>query len=395
MRAMKISAFFVFFLTVSSLIHFYIWQRLAVATQLPVWLQRVSGLFFLILIFSIPLSFLVYRYLEPNLAKTLSQMFLIWAGMSLVVIFSLFSADILLLLQKLISYFIGTNTATDWIENPDRRLFLRRTLSFGALAAAVVATSRGLSAVARGPAIKEVSVVLKKIPAALSGFKIVQISDLHVGATVQTEYVQQVVEMANGQNPDLIVLTGDLVDGNVPQLGPYVNLFKNLKATHGVFMVTGNHEYYSGVDQWVEFLKSIGIKVLINSHAQIGSGDAKFNLAGVCDYTSGEHHPTHRWDLNQTLSGISKELPTVLLAHQPRGCFEAFEKGVDLQLSGHTHAGQIFPFGLFVRLVQPFVQGLHYVGESAIYVNPGTAYWGPPLRVATQSEITALTLKNI
>jgi len=194
--------------------------------------------------------------------------------------------------------------------------------------------------------------------------------------------------------PDLIAITGDLVDGNVDELIERVNLLKQLKAPHGVFFVTGNHEYYSGADAWCQALSQMGIRVLRNERVTIGEGQDIFDLAGIDD-ASASHFPGHSSDLAKALAARDVNRPVVLLAHQPKAIFEASKLGVDLQLSGHTHAGQLWPFTYIVRLVQPYVQGLSRHSErTQIYVNRGTGYWGPPMRLPDRSEITLLEFER-
>jgi predicted MPP superfamily phosphohydrolase len=184
------------------------------------------------------------------------------------------------------------------------------------------------------------------------------------------------------------VITGDLVDGSVEQLGALTAPLKELHAKDGVFFVTGNHEYYSGVDEWLAYLGELGIRVLRNERVPVGPID----LAGVDDWSARSFGHGHGADLSKALAGRDKERPVVLLAHQPQAIVEAEQHGVDLQLSGHTHGGQMFPWVYAVKLVTPYVAGLYQHKTSALYVSRGTGYWGPPVRVGAPAEITHLTL---
>jgi uncharacterized protein len=188
----------------------------------------------------------------------------------------------------------------------------------------------------------------------------------------------------NALRPDLVAGTGDLVDGSVRELGRAVAHLGRLQARHGVYFVTGNHEYYSGAEEWVAHLETLGIKPLRNEHVRIGD-EGGFDLAGIDDHSA-------RPDLKKALGGRDASRACVLLAHQPRGIELADELGVDLQLSGHTHGGQMFPWNLLVRLQQPFVAGLHKLRRAQIYVSCGTGYWGPPMRVGAPAEITEIEL---
>ena len=238
-----------------------------------------------------------------------------------------------------------------------------------------------------------VPIPLADLPAALHGFTIVQISDIHVGPTIRERYVESIVEAVNHLKPDLVAITGDLVDGSVPELGGQVAPLRRLKSRHGSFFVTGNHEYYSGVDPWLAELPRLGIRVLHNEHVVIEHGGARLVLAGVPDYSGGHFDREHRSDPQAALAGAPADAAVkVLLAHQPRSAPAAALAGFDLQLSGHTHGGQFLPWNFFVQFQQPFTAGLHRVGRLWVYVSRGTGYWGPPKRFGAPSEITRVRL---
>jgi predicted MPP superfamily phosphohydrolase len=222
----------------------------------------------------------------------------------------------------------------------------------------------------------------------------VQISDLHVGPTIRRSFVQKVVETANGLKPDAIVVTGDSVDGRVSDLRPHIEPFAQLRATHGVFGVTGNHEYYSGAEGWVRELRRLGVEMLMNEHRVLRHQGASLVLAGVTDYSAGHFDPGQASDPQRALQSAPAGMrPRILLAHQPRSADAAERAGADLQLSGHTHGGQFLPWRWFVPLQQPYVAGLHRHGRMWIYTSRGTGYWGPPKRLGAPSEITRLRLK--
>jgi predicted MPP superfamily phosphohydrolase len=228
---------------------------------------------------------------------------------------------------------------------------------------------------------------------ALTGFRIVQISDIHVGPTIKRAYLEAIVKRVNALNPDVVAITGDLVDGSVAELAAHVAPLAQLRARHGVYFVTGNHEYYSGAPAWVAELRRLGITVLMNEHVLLEHDGSPLVVAGVTDY--GAHHfdPAQRSDPRGALLGLAAgDVPKVLLAHQPRSALAAEEAGFDLQLSGHTHGGQFFPWNLFVRLQQPFTAGLHRLGGLWVYTSRGTGYWGPPKRLFAPSEITQVSL---
>jgi predicted MPP superfamily phosphohydrolase len=245
----------------------------------------------------------------------------------------------------------------------------------------------------RGPQVKKVDIPLKNLPAEFDGFTIAQISDLHIGMVIKHDYVQNVVNITNNLKPDLVALTGDFVDGSVSDLADDAAPLSSLRARDGVFFVTGNHEYYSGVHSWVALLKKIGLRVLLNEHELIRRGNAAIILAGITDYTAERMVASHASDATQALDGSPQGLVRILLAHQPLSYLQASGAGFDLQLSGHTHGGQYFPYNFLVRFFQPYHSGLNNYKDLKIYINRGTGYWGPPFRTRA-SEITLITLRR-
>lgn len=243
-----------------------------------------------------------------------------------------------------------------------------------------------------GPAIKEVDIPLENLPPAFEGFKIVQISDLHVGPTIGRRFAEKVVGLANGLQPDLIALTGDFIDGPVEQLQAEIAPLAGLRAPEGVFYIPGNHEYYWGIDDWVREFASLGAEVLMNRHRVIRRGGDAIILAGVTDYSTLHMHSHEKMDPVKALQGAPQGLVKILLAHQPASFHLAQAAGFDLQLSGHTHGGQYFPFSLVIRFFQTYYKGLNRHENMWVYVNLGTGYWGPPLRTGVPSEITLLRL---
>lgn len=258
---------------------------------------------------------------------------------------------------------------------------------------AAAATLVGALGARRCPKVRSIAVPIAGLPPALHGFSIVQITDLHVGATIKRRYLERVVDAVNALDADVIAVTGDLVDGSVPELAPHTEPLARLKARYGAYFVTGNHEYYSGVHGWITELRRLGLAVLVNEHVVLRREDASLIVAGVTDYNAGLFDPAHRSDPAMALAGAPRDAGAkVLLAHQPRSAFAAARAGFDLQLSGHTHGGQIFPWKYLVRLQQPFTAGLHRVGRLRIYISRGTGYWGPPKRLGAPSEISLLRL---
>ena len=254
---------------------------------------------------------------------------------------------------------------------------------------AILGGSLGLTLVgmiqARWPRVVRVAVPIRGLPSDLEGFRIAQLSDLHVGPTIRRRFVESVVERTNQLEPDLVAVTGDVADGLVPELRDHVAPLGELRAPHGTFFVTGNHEYYWDVRGWTRELARLGVEVLENEHRLLVQGNGRLLLAGVTDLSV-------RSDPAAALHGAPESDVRVLLAHQPKSAYAARAAGFDLQLSGHTHGGQYFPFNILVRLFQPFVSGLHRLERMWLYVSRGTGYWGPPLRFGAPSEITLLEL---
>jgi uncharacterized protein len=251
----------------------------------------------------------------------------------------------------------------------------------------------GLFVARRRPRIVEVRIPVPGLPHALHGFSIAQISDVHVGPTIKRGFVEGIVHRVNGLNADLIAVTGDLVDGSVQQLSVHTAPLAGLAARHGTFFVTGNHEYYSGERAWTEEIRRLGVHVLKNEHVVLKHDGASLVLAGVTDFSAHHFDPAQRSDPAAALFGAPADAGArILLAHQPSSASAAAEAGFDVQISGHTHGGQFWPWNLFVHFFQPFTGGLHRLKNLWIYVSRGTGYWGPPNRFGVPSEITRIRL---
>ncbi|WP_457330216.1 metallophosphoesterase [Rhizobacter sp. P5_C2] len=332
---------------------------------------------------------LVLSAASPILGRRAATGVLAWAGL---IAMGFFSTLLVLTLGRdaVLLAWGGWSLATGAAAIPASVLQLS-ALAVPALA--LLASLLGLLNARRRPGVRRVDVPITDLPPALEGFTLVQISDLHVGPTIRKGFVDRVVDAANALDADVMALTGDLVDGRVPELSEHTAPLGRLQARHGVFAVTGNHEYYSGAPAWVAELRRLGITVLMNEHLLLKHGAGRLLLAGVTDF--GAHHfdEGQRSDPARAMRGASDEAHAkVLLAHQPRSAAAAAEAGFDLQLSGHTHGGQFLPWNLFVPLQQPFVAGLHRLGALWVYVSRGTGYWGPPKRLGAPSEITRLRL---
>lgn len=257
---------------------------------------------------------------------------------------------------------------------------------------ALLVTLVGFVNARRVPRVVDVAIPIDGLAPALHGFTIVQISDIHVGPTIKRGYVQAVVDRVNAIDADLVAVTGDVVDGPVERLALHVEPFAELRSRHGTFAVTGNHEYYSGVEEWIVELRRLGMRVLLNEHALLRHDGAELVVAGVTDFGAQQFDEAQRSDPARAIAGAPPDVPRILLAHQPRSSPAAQAAGFDVQLSGHTHGGQFWPWPMFVRLQQPFTAGLHRAGRLWIYTSRGTGYWGPPKRFGAPSEITRIRL---
>ena len=287
---------------------------------------------------------------------------------------------------------LAASLVPDALLSPATFVAWREVTAAAVPSLAGVLTLLGLWEARRVPRVKRVDVPIEDLPAPLHGFTIVQLSDLHVGPTIKRRQVECVVERVNGLDADLIAITGDLVDGSVRELAEHTRPLGRMRARHGAYFVTGNHEYYSGVHAWVAELRRLGMRVLLNEHVNLRHDGASLVVAGVTDYSAGRFVAGHASDPQRALAGAPDDAVRVLLAHQPRSALEAQHAGVDLQLSGHTHGGQFVPWNFFVRFYQPFNAGLHRLGKLWVYVSRGTGYWGPPKRLGAPSEITRLRL---
>ena len=277
----------------------------------------------------------------------------------------------------------------------ERRRFLVRGLSYGMFGGAFMVTGYGVSQARQIPSIKEVDIAISRLPSALEGFRIVQITDLHIGPTLGRSFVEGVVDVVNTLDAGVVALTGDLVDGSVEQLSGAVAPLSKVMSRYGNFFVTGNHEYYSGVLPWLEKVGSLGFTVLLNDHRVVKPAGETLVVAGVTDLRGGYFFDEHQPDPRAALAGAPKGGISVLLAHQPKAVVDAAAVGFDLQLSGHTHGGQFFPWNLCVGFFQPYVAGLYMVEGTRLYVSRGTGYWGPPVRVGSPSEITLIRLTSL
>jgi predicted MPP superfamily phosphohydrolase len=366
------------------LLHAYIGVRILPALHAwsPAWLVTLAWL--LVSAVVMPLGFAARRVRRQPLSDRIA-----WVGL---VAMGSFSSLFVLTLVRDVALIVSRVLPAAWFDAATAATFTHASALGGPVLAAVM-TLVGFINARRRARVRRVDVPIEGLPASLDGFTIAQISDLHVGPTIKRRYVDAVVEAVNAIGADLIAVTGDLVDGGVAQLRGHTEPLRRLSSRYGTYFVTGNHEYYSGVQPWLAELRRLGFRVLLNEHVVLRHRDAKLVLAGVTDYSAHHYHATHRSDPAAALAGAPSDAALrVLLAHQPASAFDASRAGFDLQLSGHTHGGQFVPWNWFVRFWQPFTAGLHRLGRLWVYVSRGTGYWGPPKRLGAPSEITRLRL---
>ncbi|WP_406396223.1 metallophosphoesterase [Streptomyces sp. NBC_00887] len=272
--------------------------------------------------------------------------------------------------------------------DPSRRLFVARAVGGAAALAGLGTVGYGTYGVLRGPRVKRITVPLAKLPRSAHGFRIAVVSDIHLGPILGRAHTQRIVDSINATRPDLVAVVGDLVDGSVADLGRAAEPLAGLEARHGSYFVTGNHEYFSGAAEWVDHVRELGLHPLENARVEIGG----FDLAGVND-VAGESEGQGP-DFVAALGDRDRGRASVLLAHQPVVIHDAVEHGVDLQLSGHTHGGQLWPGNLLAELANPTVAGLERYGDTQLYVTRGAGAWGPPVRVGAASDITVVELAS-
>jgi len=384
---------FIVFLSVSTLIvlsiHYYLWLRLIRDTGLTRFVGNTGTYLFIALAISFPMALFVDKIVSVKYSFPLLWLSYFWIGIMMLLFFLLFSIDMIKIVIYLFNHFIGTG---EEIINTQRREFVSAVSATAVSSFVFIASGVGIKNYYSSAIVKKIKVLLTDLPASFKGFNIVQISDLHLGQMMTRQTLEKIVDQVNNLAPDLIAITGDLADGSTKRLLSEALPLKKLKAPKGIYFVTGNHEYYSGVEEWTHAIKKMGIKVLNNENIKIKRGEDFFYLAGVTDHEGKRFGKKHASDFNKTLFNLEKDKKKILLAHQPIAVQKASKFGTDLVLAGHTHGGQIWPFNYFVYLQQPYLKGFYEYQGTKLYVNQGTGCWGPPMRLGSQNEITQIIL---
>jgi predicted MPP superfamily phosphohydrolase len=368
----------------SALLHAYVgWRLLPALAAWPAFAVALGVLLALSAVL-IPLALRARAMRSRRVAEAI-----VWAGMLCAGLFS--SLFVLTLVRDVMLTTVAIVNAVGPGLVPAREFLVDSAVV--AAGGALLMSVLGFANARRTASVVSVDVPIAGLPAALHGFTIAQISDIHVGPTIKGPYVAAIVDAVNRLGADMVAVAGDLVDGTVGELAAHVAPLARLASRHGTFFVTGNHEYYSGAHAWIRELERLDLKVLMNEHVVLLHGESALVVAGVADSSAHHFDPAHRSDPHAAIAGAPAHAPVrLLLAHQPLSAVAAAAAGFHLQLSGHTHGGQFWPWNLFVRLQQPFTAGLHRLEDLWVYTSRGTGYWGPPKRFGAPSEITCLRL---
>jgi uncharacterized protein len=370
------------FLVVFALANVFVYRRTVRDTIERPWVRRVLAFALTFMFLAVPVLRYAFRGQMPP--PVLTAVVLVGWGVFLYTLLALMVVEVGKWLRRRGSGAIQP-------ASPERRKFLSQVAASGALTVGGAAASWGAWRAFNPPEVTEVPVRLPGLPKALDGFTIVQLSDVHVGPIIQERFLDQLVATARAAKPDLVAITGDLVDGSPEALGRYVARLRNLTSRFGTYFVSGNHDYYSGWEAWAPILERMDFVVLRNRSAMIGEPSASFDLVGVDDW--GARWAPNGYDLEQATRGRDPERASVLLAHQPNGLELAAAKHIGLQLSGHTHGGQLFPGNLVGEVIWGNRNaGLSKLEQTSLYTSRGCGFVGPPMRLGVPPEVVKIVL---
>ncbi|MEU4557360.1 metallophosphoesterase [Actinoplanes sp. NPDC023936] len=384
-------------LLVIGLIHLYLWKRLVHDTLRQGWGRRVGTAIVVVLGVLVPVTLIGVR---NGYVQWLSWPGYLWVALMFYLLVTLAVLEVpRLIAMRLFAGKKETPAETQEEQAPeeqekeaeppaiDRRLVLARGAAIFAGLTAASITGYGVRTATGAPRIDRFTMPMPKLPRAMDGTRIAVVSDIHIGPLTGVDHARRITRVINSVNADLVCVVGDLVDGTVAKLGRFAAPLAEIESRRGTFFVTGNHEYYSGYAEWIDEVAELGMRPLRNDRVEI----AGLDLAGVNDLAGAEHGDAP--DFARALGDRDTTRPVVLMAHQPVAAKDAAPFGVDLQISGHTHGGQMAPFNLLVRLEQPVVSGFGNVDGVPVYVTNGAGYWGPPVRVGAPPQVTVIELR--
>ena len=391
--------FIVYLSAVLALMNVYVWKRLVSDTTGPGRTRRILTVVLIALAVVLVAALVLPRVIGLRNSGWYAWPGYLWFGVIVYLVLTLLVLEpVRLALRGWVKRAPTAPTAPAEPEPSDphalnRRMFIARASAVAAGAASVSLVGYGAATALGPPDLLGVPVRLRGLNPALRGFRIAVVSDIHLGPLAGRAHTERIVETINAAEPDLVAIVGDLVDGTVSELGPAAAPLQDLAAREGTFFVTGNHEYFvEDTADWLNELERFGVQSLRNENTTIRRGGAAFDLVGVNDIAGAKHDDPP--DFDRALAGVDPSRPTILLAHQPVLVSEAAERGVDLQLSGHTHGGQMWPFHYVVRMVQPSLAGLSTVDGTQLYVTRGAGFWGPPVRIGAPPDITVVSLES-
>ncbi len=388
--------FIVVLSAVLALMNVYLWKRLVKDTTRPGSTRRILTGVLISFALLLVATLVVPRFAGVAKSGWYAWPGYLWFGLTVYLFLTLLVLEpVRLTLRRLVKGRPNEATAPAKNERPalNRRMFIARSSAVAAGAASVSLVGIGAATALGPPDLLQVPVRLRRLDPALRGFRIAVVSDIHLGPLAGRAHTARIVDTINAAEPDLVAIVGDLVDGTVGELGAAAEPLRDLSAPQGTFFVTGNHEYFvDDTASWLTELERLGVQPLRNENTVIRRGAAAFDLVGVNDI-AGEQRAQPP-DFDRALTGVDASRPTILLAHQPVLVSEAAARGLDLQLSGHTHGGQMWPFHYVVRMVQPSLAGLSRMDGTQLYVTRGAGFWGPPVRIGAPPDVTVVTLES-